>query len=57
MWNRQREAAAAREKLEQVDDEVAAPNRNPPTLDDGASESPDGEGRLAPPIERADAAE
>src|SRR5262245_6226662 len=57
MWNRQREAAAAREKLEQVDDEVAAPNRNPPTLDDGASEAPDGEGRLAPPIERADAAE
>jgi ATP-binding cassette, subfamily B, heavy metal transporter len=57
MWNRQREAAAAREKLEAVDDEVAAPNRNPPTLDDGAPEAPDGEGRLAPPIERADAAE
>src|SRR5215467_10184507 len=47
MWNRQREAAAAREKLALVDDEVAAPNRNPPTLDEGAPESPDGEGRLA----------
>jgi ATP-binding cassette, subfamily B, heavy metal transporter len=57
MWNRQREAAAAREKLELVDDEVAAPNRNPPTVDEGAPEPPDGEGRLAPPIERADAAE
>jgi ATP-binding cassette, subfamily B, heavy metal transporter len=57
MWNRQREAAAAREKLELVDDEVAAPNRNPPTVDEGAPELPDGEGRLAPPIERADAAE
>jgi ATP-binding cassette, subfamily B, heavy metal transporter len=57
MWNRQREAAAAREKLELVDDEVAAPNRNPPAVDEGAAEPPDGEGRLAPPIERADAAE
>jgi ATP-binding cassette, subfamily B, heavy metal transporter len=57
MWNRQREAAAAREKLELVDDEVAAPDRNPPTLDEGAPEPPDGEGRLALPVERADAAE
>jgi ATP-binding cassette, subfamily B, heavy metal transporter len=57
MWNRQREAAAAREKLELVDDEVAAPNRNPPTVEEGPPEPPDGEGRLAPPIERADAAE
>jgi ATP-binding cassette subfamily B protein len=57
MWNRQREAAAAREKLELVDDEVAAPNRNPPTVGEDAPEPPDGEGRLASPIERADAAE
>jgi len=57
MWNRQREAAAAREKLELVDDEVAAPNRNPPVVEEGPPEPPDGEGRLAPPIERADAAE
>ena len=35
MWNRQREAAAAREKLELVDDEVAAPNRNPPVVGGG----------------------
>jgi len=35
MWNRQREAEAAREKLVQVDDEPAqAPNRNPPTVED-----------------------
>jgi ATP-binding cassette, subfamily B, heavy metal transporter len=57
MWNRQREAAAAREKLELVDDEAAAPNRNPPAVEEGPPEPPDGEGRLAPPIERADAAE
>jgi ATP-binding cassette, subfamily B, heavy metal transporter len=57
MWNRQREAAEAREKLEMVDDETETPNRNPPTLDEDPPEPPDGEGRLAPPIERADAAE
>jgi ATP-binding cassette, subfamily B, heavy metal transporter len=57
MWNRQREAAAAREKLELVDDEVVAPNRNPPAVEEGPPEPPDAEGRLAPPIERADAAE
>jgi ATP-binding cassette subfamily B protein len=57
MWNRQREAAAAREKLALVDDEVAAPNRNPPAVEEGPSEAPDDEGRLVPPIERADAAE
>src|SRR5262249_40950781 len=36
MWNRQREAEAAREKLAQVEDDPEAPNRNPPTVDDGA---------------------
>ena len=30
MWNRQREAAEARELLAEVDDDAAAPNRNPP---------------------------
>jgi ATP-binding cassette subfamily B protein len=30
MWNRQREAEAAREKLAEVEDDIAAPNRNPP---------------------------
>ncbi|HEY6994316.1 MAG TPA: ABC transporter ATP-binding protein/permease [Xanthobacteraceae bacterium] len=57
MWNRQREAAAAREKLALVEDEVAAPNRNPPAVEEGMPEPPDDEGRLVSPIERADAAE
>lgn len=34
MWNRQREAEAAREKLAQVEDDLAAPNRNPPPVED-----------------------
>jgi ATP-binding cassette subfamily B protein len=34
MWNRQREAEAARERLAQVDDENEAPNRLPPPADD-----------------------
>jgi ATP-binding cassette subfamily B protein len=33
MWNRQREADMAREILAGVDDEAAAPNRNPPAAD------------------------
>ncbi len=31
MWNRQREAEAAREKLALIEEESAAPNRNPPS--------------------------
>ncbi len=38
MWNRQREAEAAREKLAAVDED-AAPNRNPPPVDDEFSET------------------
>jgi ATP-binding cassette subfamily B protein len=34
MWNRQREAEAAREKLAQIDDESDAPHRAPPPIDD-----------------------
>src|SRR4029078_1750856 len=34
MWNRQREAEEAREKLAQIDDENEAPNRPPPTVED-----------------------
>jgi ATP-binding cassette subfamily B protein len=34
MWNRQREAEQAREKLAQVADHPTAPNRNPPLPDD-----------------------
>jgi len=46
MWNRQREAEAAREKLAEVGDEPAAPNRNPPPVDEPE-----------PVVLRADAAE
>jgi ABC-type transport system involved in Fe-S cluster assembly fused permease/ATPase subunit len=34
MWNRQREAEEARERLAQVDDDNEAPNRSPPEVDD-----------------------
>src|SRR5689334_16550995 len=34
MWNRQREAEAARERLALIDDENEAPNRLPPPVDD-----------------------
>ncbi len=34
MWNRQREAEEAREKLAQIDDEKEAPNRAPPPIED-----------------------
>jgi ABC-type transport system involved in Fe-S cluster assembly fused permease/ATPase subunit len=34
MWNRQREAEEAREKLALIADEPAAPNRNPPAVED-----------------------
>ena len=36
MWNRQREAEEAREKLARMDEGPAAPNRNPPPVDDPA---------------------
>jgi ABC-type transport system involved in Fe-S cluster assembly fused permease/ATPase subunit len=34
MWNRQREAEAARERLAQVDEPNVAPNREPPPIED-----------------------
>src|SRR5215468_2237440 len=34
MWNRQREAEAAREKLALIEDDATAPNRNPPPVED-----------------------
>jgi ATP-binding cassette subfamily B protein len=37
MWNRQREAEAAREKLALADENTAAPNRLPPPVDDDIS--------------------
>jgi len=57
MWNRQREAEAAREKLAEVGDDDVAPNRNPPVEADAAPAEPD----AAPPVndrlEKFDAAE
>jgi ATP-binding cassette subfamily B protein len=40
MWNRQREAEKARETLAQVEDDAAAPNRNPPPVEDALAEAP-----------------
>ncbi|MBR0751645.1 ABC transporter ATP-binding protein/permease [Bradyrhizobium jicamae] len=41
MWNRQREAEAAREKLAQIDDDNEAPNRLPPQVaEPGADSAP-----------------
>jgi ATP-binding cassette subfamily B protein len=52
MWNRQREAEEAREKLARVAEVDVAPNRNPPPIEDGTSADD------ATPIEApADAAE
>ncbi len=52
MWNRQREAEEAREKLARAGEEEIAPNRNPPPVEDAISEA------ASAPIEApADAAE
>jgi ATP-binding cassette subfamily B protein len=48
MWNRQREAEAAREKLALIGEEETAPNRNPPLGEPGIADAA---------IESADAAE
>jgi ATP-binding cassette subfamily B protein len=53
MWNRQREAEAAREKLAAIGDEPVAPNRNPPHVEQ--AEPANDVSRT--PIEPADAAE
>jgi ATP-binding cassette subfamily B protein len=37
MWNRQREAEEAREKLALAGEDVDAPNRNPPPVEDAIS--------------------
>ncbi len=42
MWNRQREAEAAREKLAQIGDGNEAPNRAPPPVDDPLNDPPGG---------------
>jgi len=50
MWNRQREAQMAREILAEVDDEQAAPNRNPPPVEERPEPEPE-------PLPAVDAAE
>ncbi|MCC8976932.1 metal ABC transporter permease, partial [Bradyrhizobium sp. Cham227] len=39
MWNRQREAEEARERLAQVDDDGTAPNRLPPAVTESSEDS------------------
>ena len=56
MWNRQREAEAAREKLAQIDDEPVAPNRNPPAVEEPVVDLP-AEPPPESPVVRVDAAE
>ena len=51
MWNRQREAEEAREKLARVAEDGSAPNRNPPPVEEPLMPPPDA------PIEPAAAAE
>jgi ATP-binding cassette subfamily B protein len=41
MWNRQREAEEAREKLARVADETRTPNRNPPVVEEPRVERPE----------------
>ena len=41
MWNRQREAEAAREKLALAEEDEGAPNRNPPKVADDVSDEDD----------------
>ena len=40
MWNRQREAEEARQKLARADEDAGAPNRNPPSVEDGVAGVP-----------------
>ncbi len=54
MWNRQREAEEARERLARAGDDESAPNRNPPPVDDPLAEAADPPPPLTVP---ADAAE
>jgi ATP-binding cassette subfamily B protein len=58
MWNRQREAEAAREKLALIEEGDAAPNRNPPAAADMSAAEDDAEAEVPRPvILPADAAE
>ncbi len=57
MWNRQREAEEARERLARASDESAAPNRNPPSADDALAAAAAAIPSDAPPVAPVDAAE
>ncbi|MBV8791637.1 MAG: ABC transporter ATP-binding protein/permease, partial [Pseudolabrys sp.] len=57
MWNRQREAEAAREKLALIGEGSGAPNRNPPPVEDTISAAADTAPPVAPRETPADAAE
>ena len=53
MWNRQREAEAAREKLAEIGDDPLAPNRNPPSVEEMTAEDTP----VPRPMQRSEAAE
>jgi ATP-binding cassette subfamily B protein len=53
MWNRQREAQEAREKLAMIGEEATAPNRDPPPIAAQPGEEPD----AGDPLMTPDAAE
>jgi ATP-binding cassette subfamily B protein len=55
MWNRQREADAAREKLALMEEDPAAPNRNPPEVEDALTKA--AAAPVSPTAATADAAE
>jgi ATP-binding cassette, subfamily B, heavy metal transporter len=46
MWNRQREAQEARERLALIADENEAPNRTPPPVDDAQVTTPPAKAEL-----------
>jgi ATP-binding cassette subfamily B protein len=56
MWNRQREAEEARERLARAGEEEAAPNRNPPPAHDAITVAATA-AEVLPPVAPADAAE
>ncbi|MBI4274859.1 MAG: ABC transporter ATP-binding protein/permease [Rhizobiales bacterium] len=54
MWNRQREAEEAREKLARVDEDVSAPNRNPPPVEDAITQVASEPKRIIPTVDAAE---
>src|SRR4051812_7131966 len=57
MWNRQREADAAREKLALMSEEPGAPNRNPPSVEDALTKAVAAPPGASPADATVDAAE